>query len=1212
MATIQWTDDQRQAIDHQGGSLMVSAAAGSGKTAVLVERVLRRVCDEENPHDITDFLIVTFTRAAASQMRRKLRSQLGALVRSNPQNTHLRRQLTLLNQANISTVHGFCSRLIANNYPLLDIPVRFRMADEAQAELMKAELCEQVLDVAYEELGDQDDFLRLCDLFGSTRDDVPLTELMLNLYERLLSKPDYRGWMKRQLARFALGAETSIEQTCWGEEVMGYAKELCAYGCEVVARGMAATQGDEVLTRKYGPAFGSLQHNLSGVSAALEQGEYDEVRAAANGLSCDRVGSQRYEFAPGQKEFLTACLDTAKEIQAALSSNCFALDSEQIRADFAALKGPVKVLFLLIGKLDEAYHVRKREKNLLDFSDLEHLALQLLERVPGEPTELALRIREQFAEIFVDEYQDTNEVQERIFSALSRDEANLFFVGDAKQSIYAFRDARPGLFLARCRAADAGEGKRIALSCNFRSRTQVLATVNYIFEQLMSERLGDLAYGERERLYCGREQEPEDPACRTELWLVEKRSETADEGEESLNATEREAKVVALRVNKLLHQETLSDGMGGKRKIRAGDVVILLRSVKDTAPVYVAALAEQGILADTDVGNSYFESTEITVVLSLLRVLDNPHQDLPLIGVLRSPIFGFTESELLSMRNNCKTGDLYTAAEQAARRGMQKALDFIQKIREWRTLAAERSVDALLWELYEQTGYLACVRAMRDGERRSANLLGLFEHARAYEQGGYKGLFHFLHFLERLKDNKKEIAQMKLMPQSRDAVRVMSIHQSKGLEFPICIVAGLGRAFNRADQRGNLLFDPELGVGPQMRDFERMITYPTLAKTAVSLRRARAALGEEERILYVAMTRAQEKLILCGSLKDVPGTLLQIRAQTGSKTPDPCWLMGCQTPLHWVLGALWATECAVSLQELNRSGQAVKSLDWIAVEHIDPGTDAVVPQRIEAEEARLSEVSPQRLPFKKGEKPVDWAARYAWHYPAQELTRLGAKYAVSELKGRLPELTAPPDEPLLKRRRGQPLATPNFTPDRALSAAQRGTATHAVMRYLDVAKALRNGEVAAQINQMVEQGFLTRREADSVNQSDLLRFCQSEIGLRMAGAKRVWREEPFTLLLDAGKVFELNEQLAREPILVQGIIDCFFEEETGQVVLLDFKTDRTAGTTREELVSRYEMQLALYSYAIKEVMGLSVQQRLLYFFDNGLTLACEKTVFKEE
>lgn len=1211
MATIQWTNDQRQAISHRGGSLMVSAAAGSGKTAVLVERVLQRVCDQDDPCDVTDFLIVTFTRAAASQMRRKLRSQLGVLVRNDPLNAHLRRQLTLLNQANISTVHGFCSRLIANNYPLLDIPVRFRMADEAQAELMKAELCEQVLDEAYEELGDQDDFLRLCDLFGSTRDDVPLTELMLNLYGRLLSKPDYRGWMEQQLNRFSLGAETKVELTCWGEEVMAYAKGLCSYGCNVVARGLAQTQGDEVLTRKYAAAFHSLQRNLTSVCCALETGSYDAARAAAKGLICDRVGSQRYEFAPGQKEYLTACLDTAKEIQATLGETCFTLDSRQIQADFETLKGPIAVLFLLIGKLDEAYLARKREKNLLDFSDLEHLALQLLERTTGEPTELALRVREQFAEIFVDEYQDTNEVQERIFSAVSRDETNLFFVGDAKQSIYAFRDARPGLFLTRCRAADEGKGRRVALSCNFRSRPQVLETVNRIFEQLMSERLGDLNYGERERLYCGREGERADPFCQTELWLVEKDSNTAD-GEEGLNAAEREAKVVAQRINMLLSQGTIGDGVGENRKILAGDVVILLRSVKDYAPVYAAALAELGVAVDTDTGSSYFDSTEVTVILSLLRVLDNPHQDLPLIGLLRSPIFSFTESELLFMRNKCKIGDLYTSVEQAAEQGMRKAADFIRKINDWRLLAAERSVDTLLWELYEQTGYLACVRAMRDGERRSANLLGLFEHARVYEQSGYKGLFHFLHFLERLKDNKKEIAPMKQTPQGRDAVRIMSIHQSKGLEFPVCIVAGLGRAFNRADQRGNLLYDPELGVGPQMRDLDRMITYPTFAKTAVSLRRARAGLGEEERILYVAMTRAREKLILCGSLKNVQGTLLQIRAQTGGETPDPSWLMGCQTPLHWLLGALWATDCAPSLCALAAEAESKQSADWIKVELVGQGADSAAAVHNVLAEQEYSEPRSTPAREKETEERINWAARYAWHYPAQELTKLGAKYSVSELKGRLPELTAPPDEPLLKRRRGQPLATPCFAADCALSAAQRGTATHAVMRYLDVGLAVREGEITPQIDKMVEQGFLTRNEADGVDQQEVLRFCNSPIGLRLADARRVWREEPFTFLLDAGQIFELSASLSKEAILVQGIIDCFFEDESGKMVLLDFKTDRTTGISAGELVSRYEMQLALYAYALKECLGISVQQRLLYFFDGGLTLACEKSRFEEE
>ena len=1175
------TEEQQAAVDNRGGGLLVSAAAGSGKTRVLVERLLARV---EEGADVDRFLVITYTKAAAAELRGRIVEEISDRLALRPADGHLRRQATLVYKAGISTIHAFCAQLLRECGHLLDLDPDFRLCDEGEAGILMLRSLNDVLDKRYEAM--DSDFAQLVDTMSAGRDDARLVQIVLDIRGRVQAHPNPAAWLAQQERTFALEGVTDPVQTPWGELLLTDAAGQASYWRRRMEEARDLCERDANLLANYGDSVAQTAQALQEFEEAAAQG-WDAARNLLP-IPFPTVGRKKMVDDPAAvervKAIRTACKKRLEKLE-----DWFADSGEDLLADLRTVYPAMRGLFALVRDFEEAYAAEKARRGLVDFSDLEHMAVRLLVGEDGQPTELARQWSTRYDEIMVDEYQDTNEVQNAIFSALSKDGTNLFMVGDVKQSIYRFRLADPTIFLGKYRSfkpyseAREGEERRVILSRNFRSRPEVLEGCNDLFRAIMSVPFGEMEYADDQALYPGASYEP-DPAYCVELDALDGDID-GEEGAEKVSRDLLEARFAARRIRELLDEGfPVSDGEGGARPVRPSDMVILLRSPNTVLRHYARALAERDILWEAEGGGDFFGSTEISVALSLLQIVDNPRQDVPLISVLRSPVYGFSADRLAEIRAASPDTDFYAALE--ADDG-EDSRAFLAELDDLRFGSGDMSSHQLLWHIYDRTNLLGIFGAMEEGEARQGNLLALAELARQFEGAGHKGLFRFLTYLTRLRENGNTLTPP-TPGRTGGGVRIMSIHKSKGLEFPVVLLCGLARRLNREDMNRPILFHPKLGVGPKGLDVERGIEYPTLARMAVARQLEREMMAEELRLLYVAMTRAKEKLILSVALTGGGKDLEKLAGDSGYPV-DPQVLLACQSVGQWVL--LHAL-CRPEAGTLRRAaGQEVAVPDA----PLGPAWDIRF-----VDGTALTQAPPRRWMApergtEENEDGADLTGLLRWTYPHGAEVSIPSKLTATQLKGRALDEEAAEEAP----RPSRPLSfgRPRFAAEElGLTAAQRGTALHQVLQYIDFERSETVEGVREEISRLVEQQYITPQQGEAVDPAPIAAFFQSDLGQDLLSSVSLRREFKFSILEPAHRYYPQAGE--GEQVLFQGVVDCYYETLEG-ITVVDFKTDRVTKSTLAHRAEHYRPQLEAYSRALEEITGKRVIRRVLWFFALG-------------
>lgn len=1256
---VSWTTEQQQVIDLRNRNILVSAAAGSGKTAVLVERIVKIITDKNHPVDIDHLLIVTFTNAAAAEMRERIGNAIEKALDEQPGNEHLLRQLTLIHNAQITTIDSFCLYVVRNHFHEIDLEPNFRIGDEGELKLLREDVLGRVLEQNYEEPSEA--FSDFVEGYASGRTDAALNEMILQLYEFSRSYPWPEKWLDSFVGAYRIETREELDRAEW---LAPLTENICFVlkDCEqLLKQALAITQQDD------GPDMyeKAVQSDLEKYEGLSRLTSFCELSGALSDIKYDRLASSRgFEGDPDKLELVKSLREQAKDVVKKLCKQYFFCSPEMMIEQLERTEPMLEEVVRLTKQFADEFAAAKRRKNLVDFHDVEHFALQIL---VDEETEKAKKtaeeFRDTFEEIMIDEYQDSNEVQETLLRSISREERgenNIFMVGDVKQSIYRFRLARPELFMKKYDSYSLEESttQRIDLHKNFRSREEVLTCTNDIFYKIMARSLGNVEYDAEAALYPGASY-PVSTDFTPEILLADSNDELLEDTELTDKKT-LEAKIVAEEIKHLMKTQPVTDKAAGTlRAVHYSDIVILLRSLSGWADSLVEVLNENGIPAHTVSSTGYFSTVEVQTVLSMLRLLDNPRQDIPMAAVLRSPMAGLTDEELAVLRledgsvpfheavlelaeglyeedgqKEISDSEADSEADQKQGRNAdgkkeddiettahRKLLKFYKKYRQLRQLVPDTPIHELIEIILRETGYGHYVAAMPAGSRRTANLNMLLEKAAAYEKTSYKGLFHFVRYIDELQKYDVDFGEADMVGENEDVVRIMSIHKSKGLEFPIVIVSGMGKNFNKQDTRSKMVLHPELGIGLDYMDGKKRIKSPTIAKKAIAKQIELENLGEELRVLYVALTRAKEKLILTGTLKDAAEKLEFYRQQANlSKAAD--------RPLSY----------------LTREG-ASGYLDWILPAVLSYG-DKYPVRIVEAAELVLDEVEnqlEQNEDLTERIEEIEAAdtqlvgqlkQRFLQRYPYQVDVLRKNKYSVSELKHRAmrerfeaeQEETVPafleepvtPTIPLFIQREE------SVEQETANRGALRGTAVHRVMECYDFAS---EKSVHEQMEAMEKEEKITADMRALVREQTVADFVSSETGKRMALAQRggaLYREKPFVMgfteeelenygfgadsntdsceniyeKTDSDQEKEEQKRIRHEEdlTLIQGIIDVFWIEKDG-IVLLDYKTDRVQQA--KELIDRYETQLKLYADALERVFGarkLKVKEILIYSF----------------
>ncbi|MCM1026999.1 MAG: helicase-exonuclease AddAB subunit AddA [Roseburia sp.] len=1212
MAVI-FTPEQQRVIDLQGSSILVSAAAGSGKTAVLAERIVKKVCDGLNPVDIDRLLIVTFTNAAAAEMRERIAAGIAARLARNPESEHIQRQATLLHNAQITTIDSFCLFLLKNHFNEIGLDPAFRIADEGEIRLMREETLGELIEDAY--ASGEESFRRCVEYFCPGGRESVLEQHILELSRYADSFPWPSEWLEERKRDYDLEDEQALETSACGRYLTGHLQAM-ARGW---VRRMKRIQG--ICQEPDGPyMYGETVDNELEQLERLERcGSLAEYAAYLPAISFGRLSSRKDEsVSPGKRELAGNLRAELKKSVKGAAEGLFTTPLSLAVEQGLECREPVATLIDLVSEFQRRMAEKKREKKVIDFSDMEHFALEiLLAREEGEarPGRVALEYRQYFEEVLIDEYQDSNLVQEYLLSAISGEEEgrfNRFMVGDVKQSIYKFRLARPELFLEKYNtyAQEGGSRVRIDLSRNFRSRGQVIEAVNQVFSRLMSRETGGIEYDDRAALYPGAVY-PENEGNESELLLIEKPSREA-----GLTEKQAEAAAIAKRIRELRESFSVTDRESGElRPLRYSDIVILLRTNSGWDDVFQEVLEKEGIPVYITSRTGYFGASEVQELLQLLRVLDNPRQDIPLFGVMKSIFGGFTDEEIALIRSGGRDCTLYEAAvkfaaearseegeekselhrkdhEAGAGEGRlpadslaplrRKTARFLDQIARYRRCTVYLPVRELLTKLVTDFDYLNYVTALPAGGKRRANVEMLFTRASDFEKTSYFGLFHFVRYMEQLEKYDVDYGEAELLDENADVVRIMSIHKSKGLEFPVTFVSGLSKRFNFQDANRSLILDVDLGLATDYVNPERRLRNKTLRRNILTRKLREDSLSEELRVLYVAMTRAREKLILTAALEQAEEKWEAARENGGEALDYPDF-MGSSSYMDFLLPVIGGTSFRVRVL----GEEELSAADWR--EQL-----ALHDRRQLLEQAAGMEGSPALEQLRR---------RLHREYAYEDLAGLYTKTTVSELKI---AAMADRDEAAFhafEEKEVQPYIPAFRREEEKVSGTVRGNAYHRVMELMDFPFLLEGAEeglperLGRFLTRETAEKRLKQEYADAVNQGKLLQFLRSDLARRMlraAEAGKLYREQPFVMGISASR---LGEQFpAEENVLIQGIIDVFFEEEDG-LVLLDYKTD--AVSSMQELWNRYETQLDYYSEALTKLMGRPVKEKILYSFRLG-------------
>ena len=1234
MSGTKWTEDQLKAIETRGCNLLVAAAAGSGKTSVLVERIIRIITNEENPVDIDRLLVVTFTSAAAAEMRERIAAAISKELEKNPNSKVMQKQLTLLSRANITTMHSFCLDVIKNNYHTIDLDPTFRISDETENTLLKLEVINDMFEDYYEE--EDIEFRNLIEAYSDSKDDQRLKDIVLDLYKFSMSGPWPKKWLYENAEKFNINSIEELNNSIWVNilrtnmkiEVEGFIKTL-----EKSITIIRDTEGLE----PYEETFMEDLEMFKELYYSLDKG-LDEIYKAVLNVKFGRLKVVKKDKVSdvNSQNLVKGIRDDIKKKTSKLISDNFSMDPEETLSGIKNSYPFIRKLSELTLEFIKRFQEKKKDRNILDFNDLEHLCLKILTNLDEEekvvPSKVAEDFREFFDEVLVDEYQDSNNVQEAIIELVSRknlENPNVFMVGDVKQSIYRFRQAKPELFLEKYNTYPLGGGeknRKIQLYKNFRSRREVIEGVNYIFKEAMSKVVGEIEYTEEEALNLGaayKEADNENIVVGgpIEVHILDKSGQSKeelqdnneDDEEEDVDAITLEARIVAKRIKELMdnagdknfmvYDKTLDE----YRPLKYKDIVILLRSTKNWSELFLEELGSEGIPVYADTGTGYFETIEIRTMMSLLQVIDNPRQDIPIIAVLRSPIVGFTAEELSDIRLLDKDKYFYEIVKGVSEdsydvnEGLkEKCSLFIKNLEKWRERSIYTPIDEFIWYLYMDTAYFGYVAAMPNGKLRQANLKILFQRAKQFEETSFKGLFNFINFINKLRHSSGDMGSAKILGEHEDVVRIMSIHKSKGLEFPVVFTSGFGKQFNLQDLRKSILYHDELGFGPDYVDLKNRLSYSTIAKESIKKKVLFETLSEEMRILYVAFTRAREKLIITGAVKSLESSLKRwiSAASMDDKVIPAVEILKGKSYLDWVGMALVK----------HRDGEKIRNGEFVENIIDDPSSWNVYmwiknDLAVDKNNLDVDEKEKDDLFINKNIKHIneEIKRRLDYKYKYERTFSLPSNISVSDLKRALYD-SEDDEVRTLNAYSEKEVIKPKFLQEeKGLSSAERGTIAHFIMQKLDLNYVGTEEEIKMQINNMKEAELLSEEEIRAVEKISFARFFKSSLGKRLIKAyndgRLVKRELPFyteisSLELEA----DLPKEIYRdEKIRLQGIIDCFFEEEDG-IVLFDYKTDYVERGNEEKILDRYKMQIKYYKEALEKITGKPVKECYLYLF----------------
>lgn len=1340
MSSPKWTQEQQNVIDSRGGNLLVAAAAGSGKTAVLVERIIQMILNSDLKIDIDKLLVVTFTNAAASEMRERIGDAISKKLDENPEDEHLQDQLVLLNKASITTIHSFCLEVIKSNFHKINLDPNFRIGDETECSLMKLEAIDETFDILYEQ--NDEEFCYLVDCYAEKRGDSNLQNLILSIYSFVMASPYPKVWLKESAEDFNITDDFDFATSKWAKAILetvkiqmeGIEKSLCKAIEDVYGIDELVTFTDK-LKIEYEKIKEILYACDTSWSDAYRQISSMTFENYAKGVK--RIPKDAPSYIKEEKDKAKKIRDNAKKSIEKIKTSVFNKNYDDLKDEIKFLYPIVKSLSDVVLMFEQIYSQKKRDKGIIDFNDIEHFALQILtetdengdfvfdEEGKNIPSDIALEYREKFYEIFIDEYQDSNQVQEVILSTIAKQkEPNRFMVGDVKQSIYRFRQAKPEIFLQKYATYDtdlSSKYKKIMLYKNFRSRKEVVDSVNYIFEHIMSKNLGEIDYNEEEKLNLGANfEEVEDEKIilggATEIHLMEKKvpevedpDEEEEEGED-LDASQIEARMVGKIIRDIMRpnengeiMQVFDKKLETYRNVEYKDIVILLRATSAWAPVFAEELINMDIPTYADMGQGYFETMEIQVIMSFLKVIDNPMQDIPLIAILRSPIYGFTPEDFIDIRITDKKVSFYEAMmmfvgekidlsneeeqdiaedeisddigneiidvnineensyvdadmddyyqninyedfeyeneefiyndevmyesyisenveddliyeinsniegdEESQKSELElKVRRFLDDLKELQEKSMYMSTDEFLWYIYTNSGYYAYCGALPGGSQRQANLRILFERAKQFEETSFKGIFNFINFISKLKKSNSDMGSAKTLGENANVVRIMSIHKSKGLEFPIVICSGMGRNFNTMDFRKDVLYHHELGYGPQIVDFERRISYPSIAKEALKCKINIENISEEMRILYVALTRAKEKLIITSSIKDIEQNMHKWSSNISTeKMVSKYDILNGKNYMDWMMPAIIKHKDLEDIRETYNLSTSISMEDESKWSVKTWNRDDMDFEKHEKEGIR-EVLNTMDLSQHDTEYYEQIEKKLNFEYPYLGVVKKAASISVTEIKKRQEEYEEQEDSLGLYKHKTT-LKKPKFLSEsqksEKITGARRGTIVHLIMEVLDFEKVNTESEIKAQIQDLVKRRIITEKESQVLSPRKIMRFFKSPIAKRMLSSKFVKREQKIYTQIKMNDIY-LNDEIFKnnretyenESVMLRGVIDLYFEEDDG-LVILDYKTDFVDENNKKEIIHKYKKQIEIYADVLSKLTGKKVKEKYLYLF----------------
>ena len=1356
MSSPKWTQEQQNVIDSRGGNLLVAAAAGSGKTAVLVERIIQMILNSDLKIDIDKLLVVTFTNAAASEMRERIGDAISKKLDENPEDEHLQDQLVLLNKASITTIHSFCLEVIKSNFHKINLDPNFRIGDETECSLMKLEAIDETFDILYEQ--NDEEFCYLVDCYAEKRGDSNLQNLILSIYSFVMASPYPKVWLKESAEDFNITYDFDFATSKWAKAILGTVKiqmegiekSLCKAIEDVYGIDELVTFTDK-LKIEYEKIKEILYACDTSWSDAYRQISSMTFENYAKGVK--RIPKDAPSYIKEEKDKAKKIRDNAKKSIEKIKTSVFNKNYDDLKDEIKFLYPIVKSLSDVVLMFEQIYSQKKRDKGIIDFNDIEHFALQILtetdengdfvfdEEGKNIPSDIALEYREKFYEIFIDEYQDSNQVQEVILSTIAKQkEPNRFMVGDVKQSIYRFRQAKPEIFLQKYATYDtdlSSKYKKIMLYKNFRSRKEVVDSVNYIFEHIMSKNLGEIDYNEEEKLNLGANfEEVEDEKIilggATEIHLMEKKvpevenpeEEDEEEGED-LDASQIEARMVGKIIRDIMRpnengeiMQVFDKKLETYRNVEYKDIVILLRATSAWAPVFAEELINMDIPTYADMGQGYFETMEIQVIMSFLKVIDNPMQDIPLIAILRSPIYGFTPEDFIDIRITDKKVSFYEAMrmfvgekidlsneeeqdiaedeisdhtgneiidvnineeytddvsyleyqnieensyveadmddyyqninyedfeyeneefiyndevmyesyisenveddliyeinsniegdEESQKSELElKVRRFLDDLKELQEKSMYMSTDEFLWYIYTNSGYYAYCGALPGGSQRQANLRILFERAKQFEETSFKGIFNFINFISKLKKSNSDMGSAKTLGENANVVRIMSIHKSKGLEFPIVICSGMGRNFNTMDFRKDVLYHHELGYGPQIVDFERRISYPSIAKEALKCKINIENISEEMRILYVALTRAKEKLIITSSIKDIEQNMHKWSSNISTeKMVSKYDILNGKNYMDWMMPAIIKHKDLEDIRETYNLSTSISMEDESKWSVKTWNRDDMDFEKHEKEGIR-EVLNTMDLSQHDTEYYEQIEKKLNFEYPYLGVVKKAASISVTEIKKRQEEYEEQEDSLGLYKHKTT-LKKPKFLSEsqktEKITGARRGTIVHLIMEVLDFEKVNTESEIKAQIQDLVKRRIITEKESQVLSPRKIMRFFKSPIAKRMLSSKFVKREQKIYTQIKMNDIY-LNDEIFKnnretyenESVMLRGVIDLYFEEDDG-LVILDYKTDFVDENNKKEIIHKYKKQIEIYADVLSKLTGKKVKEKYLYLF----------------